>query len=433
MSGRWGGAGVQKDVIFDVEKIIMEHVEHFLNSLGLGQYVPAFEGNGYDDMGIILNHDDDDFQILGPFLGMYDRHLRILQRAVNEMKNPRTRVSTTNRVPIVQLDGNTTENDGVPTVESAATAAAAATTCAVTATSPTKRKAPSYDLPEFCEDTQRVRLESLRHSTALGSSAMRDNKKSGTRKIVFRCKSMLSKRLRKAMGPQNVEGPAYKCDHCLTWSFRKKRGGFILNRAESVLEHAPHCVAGQHVSRAELLHDVNFVKHTLNETQTTGKQAAKTALGRGGRLDGSVSSRTAKRASNDVKRYHDKDYDEDWSKIRPWGEEYEHLNSTPAKSRFDMQTDDQNRSVLKYLGPRVLVKGLWSAGPWARLGPLCCCRLFAHVLGPTTITCVLAGLRESSFQLAIPWTSPTGVGSSLQRWMLPSPNIQCTETVACTC
>ena len=425
MSGRWGGAGVQKDVIFDVEKIIMEHVEHFLNSLGLGQYVPAFEGNGYDDMGIILNHDDDDFQILGPFLGMYDRHLRILQRAVNEMKNPRTRVSTTNRVPIVQLDGNTAENDGVPTVESAATAAAAATTCAVTATPPTKRKAPSYDLPEFCEDTQRVRLESLRHSTALGSSAMRDNKKSGTRKIVFRCKSMLSKRLRKDMTPQNAEGPAYKCDHCLTWSFRKKRGGFILNRAESVLEHAPHCVAGQHVSRAELLHDVNFVKHTLNETQTTGKQAAKTALGRGGRLDGSVSSRTAKRASNDVKRYHDKDYDEDWSKIRPWGEEYERLNSTPAKSRFDMQTDDQNRSVLKYLGPRVLVKGLWSAGPWARLGPLCCCRLFAHVLGPTTITCVLAGLRESSFQLAIPWTSPTGVGSSLQRWMLPSPNIQC--------
>ena len=93
------------------------------------------------------------------------------------------------------------------------------------------------------------------------------------------------------------------------------------------------------------------MKHTLNETKTTGKKAAETALGSGGRLDGSVCSRTAKRASNDLKRYHDKDYDEDWSKIRPWGEEYERLNSTPARSRFDMQTDDENRSVLKYKGP----------------------------------------------------------------------------------
>ena len=220
---------VQKDVTFDVEKITMEHVERFLNSLGLGQYVPVFEGNGYDNMGIIMSHDDDDFQILGPILGMQDRHLRILQRAVNEMKNPRTRVTTTIRVPIVQLDGSTAENDGGPTVESAATAAAAATTGAVTTTSPTKRKVPRYDLPEFCKDSTRVRLESLRHSTALGSSAMRDNKKSGSKKIVFRCKSMLSKRTKKSVGPEIAEGPAHKCDHCLTWNFRKKLGGFMLN------------------------------------------------------------------------------------------------------------------------------------------------------------------------------------------------------------
>ena len=144
-------------MIFDVEKITMEHVEYFLNSLGLGQHVPAFEGNGYDDIGIIMNHDDEDFQILGPFLGMQDRHLRVLQRAVYELKNCSTRVSTTIRVPIVQLNGNTAENAGGPAVESAATAAAAATTGAATATSPATAPAtsissthPGGDLKSSC-------------------------------------------------------------------------------------------------------------------------------------------------------------------------------------------------------------------------------------------------------------------------------------------
>ena len=121
-------------------------------------------------------------------------------------------------------------------------------------------------------------------------------------------------------------------------------GGFKLNE-DSVLEHAPHCVAPQRVTRTELVHDAAFVKHVINKLDSTGKQAVKTAVGRGGRLDGSVKSHTAKRASNDVKRFHDKDYDEDWSKIRPWGTEYERLNNGPDKSRFDMMVDDQNRSV----------------------------------------------------------------------------------------
>ena len=167
------------------------------------------------------------------------------------------------------------------------------------------------------------------------------------------------------MGP-NVAGTEYKCDHCLTWNYKKKQGGFALNRTGSVLEHTPHCVAGQQVSHTELLHDTAFVKHTLNELTTTGKKAAKSALGHGGRLDGCISSRTAKRASNDVQHFHDKDYDEDWSKLGPWGEEYERLNRTPGQSRFDMKTDEQNRSVIKCLGPRALVKGLWCVEP---LGP----------------------------------------------------------------
>ena len=265
-------------------------------------------------------------------------------------------VTTIVRVPIIQFNG---ARGGIGTggpVAGAATAAAtapvvvaaaaAAAVPTVTETLPSKRKAQGHLLPQFCRTSKEVAVESLRHSTALGFSAMRCNK-SGKRKIVYRCRSVLSKRLKKEMGPAVAGGEQFTCPHCLVWNWTTKMGGgFKLNKDNSVLEHAPHCVATQRVTRTELVHDAAFVKHAINKLDSTGKQAAKTAVGRGGRLDGSVKSRTAKRVSNDVKRFHDKDYDEDcWSKIRPWGTEYERLNNGPGKSRFDMMVDDQNRSV----------------------------------------------------------------------------------------
>ena len=178
------------------------------------------------------------------------------------------------------------------------------------------------------------------------------------------------------MGPPAGGGEEFKCPHCLVWNYRKhiNGGGFVLNEDQSVLGHAPHCVAKQLVTRAELVHDAAFVTNVINKLDATGKQAAKTAVGRGGRLDGSVKSRTAKRASNDVKRFHDKDYDEDWSKIKPWGEDYERLNRAPGMSRFDMKVDDQRRSVShKSLGP------MWPRA-WRALRPLP--DSDHHVLGP---------------------------------------------------
>ena len=335
----------------------MEDVTRFFNSLRLGEYVPRLEFHDYDNMGIIFEHDDEDFECLGRIIGMKPGHLFLLKRHVKALKNPRTPVIRA--VPIIQFGGNTTTTDGGTGnggPAAAAAAAAAPTPCVPTGT---VRKAQHYNLPAFCKTTEEVKLESYRHSTALGSAAMRDNK-SGKRKIVYRCKSVLSKRLKKQMGPD--DGTQYKCDHNLTWNFSTKSGGYHLNKDKSILEHAPHCVAKQHVTRTELVHDAEFVKHSLNKLDSTGKQAAKTATGRGGRLDGSVKSRTAKRASNDVKRFHDKDYDEDWSKLGPWGAEYERLNRQPGQSRFDMMTDEENRSVMKPLGPW----GLWSPGA---LGP----------------------------------------------------------------
>ena len=48
----------------------MEEVEALFNSLGLGEYIPACELNGYDHLGCILEHDDEDLGILTSHVGM---------------------------------------------------------------------------------------------------------------------------------------------------------------------------------------------------------------------------------------------------------------------------------------------------------------------------------------------------------------------------
>ena len=49
--------------------------------------------------------------------------------------------------------------------------------------------------------------------------------------------------------------------------------------------------------------------------------------GPSGRMDGSVDPKTARRAKNDIMCYHDKDYDQDWSKLEGWKCEYEAKNT----------------------------------------------------------------------------------------------------------
>ena len=48
----------------------MEEVEGFFNSLGLGEYIPSCEYNGYDHLGCILEHDDEDLDIMASHVGM---------------------------------------------------------------------------------------------------------------------------------------------------------------------------------------------------------------------------------------------------------------------------------------------------------------------------------------------------------------------------
>ena len=75
-------------------------------------------------------------------------------------------------------------------------------------------------LIEFFKTDEEVEVESLRHSTTLGFSSQRDNSKSGKHKIVYRCRSVLSKRVQKQMVPVSVKKFVFRLLVCLVLSDR---------------------------------------------------------------------------------------------------------------------------------------------------------------------------------------------------------------------
>ena len=87
----------------------MEDVEAFLNNLGLGEYIPRCELNGHDHMGCILEHDDEDLDILARHVGMTPGHLFRLKQAVKETKRAQTGAVTVIRVLCPGVGGSVRE------------------------------------------------------------------------------------------------------------------------------------------------------------------------------------------------------------------------------------------------------------------------------------------------------------------------------------
>ena len=362
----------------------MEHVEVFLKHIGLGQCAEVFEDNGYDSLDMFFVMDEMDFRIFGPYVGMKPGHLLRLQHTVFRIKKEggshakelvsNMRHSAVRIIDLLSHNGNNGVDEGAAgpaaavgaaAVNGTATAVDAATLDAAwqdavnsTVGAPTKRKRGVSNIPHIVASSKQVRVASLRHSTQQGHSAMRDNK-SGGKRIMYRCSSVVSKKVKTAMVPDELH-ESQKCKYCLMWRRPNTGSMYELDKDASVMQHSPMCPAPQKVTRDELIHDSKFVHHSLSHANVTGKNAQENATSHGGRMDGSVNERTAKRASNDVKRYHDKDYDEDWSKLRQWGREYEQKNHN---SRFRLQINaDTNRCVRGPTHP-------WTQYPRVVVGP----------------------------------------------------------------
>jgi len=134
-----------------------------------------------------------------------------------------------------------------------------------------------------------------------------------------------------------------KCPHTLVWSQSTVTKKWALKIDRSVLMHLPFCCSEQKVKRCELVGDPEFVKQVSTKLLLSGKHAKKMAVGKNGRMDGSLSVRTARRALNEVNRLIDQDYEDDWCKLRGWAREFEDMN---PGSRAVIMPDESNRLVI---------------------------------------------------------------------------------------
>ena len=312
----------------------MDAVKTILERSGCSQYVEMFQRKGYDSAAHLLSMGPNDLNELQKECGVLSGHMHRIRNLLEAM-NYRAHV----------VDGEVQVHE-----ESAAAAAAtAAPSAAANSEGPGVSKPEQVPVLKQVHDTwAQAKLASYEFSTRCGYRALLDKKRSGGKRKIYRCSSVLGKKSKGA--DDNGEGEErIPCAHQLYWKKNKGTGEkWMLDTAKSQLGHTPFCNSEQKTTRMELVHDKEFIKHVSVEKQVTGSSAAKHSLGgESGRLDGSVHSRTARRAANDVMRYHDKDYKEDWSKLEGWKREYERKN---PQSRCVFQDNPASRAKKMY-GP----------------------------------------------------------------------------------
>ena len=294
----------------------MDRVKHLLQQANVAQYLDKFQATGYDSLADILSMGEEDLKQMGEHTGMLPGHLTRLCRVITSIRS-----SVPTPKPVEQsIEGS---------VSSATN-------------NFSKRKRPP-ELQNCYATKKEVKLASLQHSCSQGCSCMIDVKKSGSKAKIYRCRSVLSKRLKKKREDEDEDededDPRPACQYRLHWALKK--GEWVLMTKKSHLKHMPFCTSGQHVTRFELVNDASFVKHCNVTKNVTGKGGAEEALGGStGRVAGSVKTHTAKRAVNDIKHFWIHDYDHDWNKLHGWGRDYQ--KKTP-RGKFHIKTDDENR------------------------------------------------------------------------------------------
>ena len=314
-----------------------------LHDINLSQYEGIFRDKGYDSARIFLNMNRQDLQQLKEETQILPGHLMRLQQEISHIN---FRSAQRSNAPV--------EAQMATFLRDPARNVLCETGTGVTG--PSTQSGPVPEVP-MSEDEKRIRrdlfsphskwasakLVSLQFSTVQGCHAMQDRKRTGGNTKVYRCSSVLSKR--KRQDDDDDDDGAYPCPHRLHWSRGKKTNKkWCLDKEQSHIEHSPWCTSQQKVSKCELVHDREFVKHVKIEKKSTGKNCAKNAIGRMGRMDGSVKEHTAKRAQNATKRWNLNDYDHDWNKIKGWIRLYMERN---RESRAEVMVDSDNRSVFR--------------------------------------------------------------------------------------
>ena len=314
----------------------MEEVKSFLQDASLSRYESMFQEMGYDDLNHLLRMNPEELLELKATVNMLPGHFARMKKTITSWQ----RRSITPSASIVSSAGSVPSTVGPqmgPVEMGASMVQMGPVEMGPSFHGPSPASAASaapLPLRQSCLSWDVGRLISMTYSSQLGCSAMLDNTVSGSRRKVVRCRSVLSKKKRSRT--DSDDGVTGGCPHLLIWT-RDRTGKWTLRLDKSHLAHAPFCNSGQYVTAFELVRDSEFVKSQKLGKLSTGKEAAKLALGFHGRIDGSVSEHTARRARNAIQHYDKKDYDDDWCKLNEWGQKFMELN---PDSRFHLHAPE---------------------------------------------------------------------------------------------
>ena len=334
----------------------MEEVKSFLQDASLSRYESIFEEMGYDDLKHLLKMKPEELIELKDTVNMLPDHFTRMKQSITSCQH-RTITPITSTVSSAGSIPSTVGPDlgpvemGASMVQTGPDLGPAEMGASTVQIGPFQHDGPSPALKasaaplcQSCLTWDDARLVSMSYSSQLGCSAMLDNKASGSRRKVVGCRSVLSKKKRPRTDSEDAVIGG--CPHLLIWT-KDRTGTWTLRLDQSHLAHAPFCNSGQYVTTFELVRDSEFVKSQKLGKLSTGKEAAKLALGFHGRIDGSVSEHTARRARNAIKHYDAKDYADDWCKLNEWGQKFMALN---PDSRFHLH-DEDGRLVGLFVGP----------------------------------------------------------------------------------
>ena len=131
---------------------------------------------------------------------------------------------------------------------------------------------PTYNgLRLYYRTVEQFKVDTYKHSSIQGCSCMRDNKYSGSRCVIYGCRTVLSK---KKEFQEDTSGEP--CRYRMVW--RKKKGMWYLCDEDSHVFHKPFCHSGQITRQVELKVNKEFAKGIQNSRQNTAKYAMKHAL-----------------------------------------------------------------------------------------------------------------------------------------------------------
>ena len=329
----------------------------FLQDAALLEYAEIFEEKGFDSLDHLLEMGQQDLLELKRLTNMKDGHFVRFQSTVKVWRAPAT--PSTASAPATPISVGPASvgpiNLGPVDVDPIDMGPASMGPASVGPNEmgpmgpnhpdvgPVSLSPPKASLRKAYANWAQTRLVSLNYSTQLGCSAMMDNKKSGGRRKILRCRTALSKKKKNNNEEEDDADDGPNCPHMLLWT-RDRTGDWRLNWDKSILEHKPFCNSGQIVTKFQLVRDPEFVKSQRLGKLSTGKEAAKLALGYNGRMSGSVKEYTVRRARDTIKHYNANDYDDDWSKLNQWGHQFMEMN---PQSLFHLEKDDEGRSVIR--------------------------------------------------------------------------------------